>query len=48
MPATVNKILDDGIDTDEDFLFYDEICKFWVLCELTAKSITRKSQKSVL
>lgn len=46
--ATVNAIEDDGINTNLDFLFLDEIGETWCLCECTAKKITRESQKNVL
>ena len=46
--ATVLEIEDDCLNTDVDLLFYDEIGKSWCLCEVTAKRITRESQKNML
>ena len=48
MPAKVQWIGEDGLETDIDVLFYDEIGKMWCLCEKTAQNITRQSQKNVL
>ena len=48
IPAKVQRIGEDSLDTDVDVLFYDEIGEMWCLCELTAKNITRQSQKNVL
>ena len=48
MPAKVNEICDDCIETDQDTLFYDEHRIVWMFTESEAKKMALKSQKNVL
>lgn len=48
IPAKVNEICDDCIETDQDTLFYDEHRTVWMFTESEAKKMALKSQKNVL
>ena len=48
IPAKVNEICDDCIETDQDTLFYDEHRIVWMFTESEAKKMALKSQKNVL
>ena len=48
IPAKVNEICDDCIETEQDTLFYDEHRIVWMFTESEAKKMALKSQKNVL
>ena len=48
IPAKVNQVCDDCIETDQDTLFYDEHRTVWMFTENEEKKMALKSQKNVL
>lgn len=43
IPSAVIEICDDGIETMDDFLFYDEHLFTWTLLESTAKTLLTRA-----